>query len=379
MQKVLDHIAQGVGCFDAGRNLQVWNARYEEILQFPEGMLRTGLPIEEMTLFLAQRGDYGPGDPHEVAGRRIALLFDGRPKRIGIKVQDRKIYEVLTRPTGDGGVVITYTDVTEREQVLATLEDQRDELARVNRQKDLLLSVVAHDLRSPFNVLVSLSDLMVQLGDGLTRRKAQEYAAAINESASSAYALLENLLDWSRLEMDQATFLPVEVRLRTMVDDAIRPSLGAAGLKGVRIRNRTADWTVRADRHGLSTILRNLVNNAVKYSNAGGIVDIAAGFEGGDLMVIVSDNGVGMDAARIEGLFRDGGAGSRAGTGGESGTGLGFLLCRQFVERHGGTIHVDSREGRGTTVRFGIPQSASGDLTGHAHGTAVRPGLDQAC
>lgn len=359
MREVLEHIAQGVVKFDNSRRLEVWNSRYQEVLQFPQRFLRPGLPNRDMARFLAERGDFGDGDPDAIAAARLDLLWSGSARRLGITVKRQKVYEVLTEPTEDGGLVITYTDVTERERSHAKIAEQCAELQRLNQHKSILFSVVAHDLRSPFNLLLNAAELMSQLGDRLTPGMAVEYATAVGDAAGTVFGLLDNLLEWAQLEMNQTRGAPETLGLGAIVDDAIGTSAETARRKAMTVRNDITDLDITTDRHALGVVVRNLLGNAIKYSDPGGTVTIDARPDGGGGVELnVTDDGVGMTEIEVAALFRDGGVPSRSGTCRERGTGLGFLLCRQFVARLGGDIRVDSRPGRGTTVRVTLPGTA---------------------
>ena len=169
---VLENIIQGVVMFDAAQKLEVWNRHYQQILQFPEGYLKTGMSNYELALFLAEKGAFGPGDPDLLARERIKLIWGPSETRTSITIANDRAYEVLCKRTEAGGLVITYTDVTEREQALKELDD-------LNHQKDRFLMVVAHDLKSPFNGLLGYTDLLDENWEQLSEADARDYISMI--------------------------------------------------------------------------------------------------------------------------------------------------------------------------------------------------------
>jgi len=235
------------------------------------------------------------------------------------------------------------------------LEQRNKELEYLNKQKDRFFSIISHDLRTPFNGLVGISELMMQQGDRLSANERDMYAAAVHQSAKELLTLLENLLEWSRVQMNAVQFTPLETSLKHIVEAAFRIVRRAAVQKSVRLVNCVDDQRVRVDAEMMTCVLRNLIANAVKFSTAGGQVIVTAQLANGCSEVTVSDTGVGMPPSLVGRLFKLDEKVSMPGTDGETGTGLGLLLCKELVEKHGGRITVDSREGEGTAFRFTIP------------------------
>ena len=233
------------------------------------------------------------------------------------------------------------------------------ELDTLNRQKSLLFSIIAHDLRNPFQALLGLSEV---LGKAVVARDAasiERRANGIHEAASQAYALLESLFSWASLQMDTLAVTVTDVDLDAMAAEVMQGASEAAADKGLTLVARCDGLAVRGQRDMLATVLRNLVSNAVKFTLPGGTITVAGRAEGGEVEVSVADTGVGMPPGKVEDLFRLDRRTTTNGTAGERGSGLGLLLCRDLVERQGSVLIVSSALDRGTTFRFRLPVSVA--------------------
>jgi PAS domain S-box-containing protein len=354
LHDVLTNVIQGVVMFDNTRKLVVWNDQFREILGFPERFLFVGQPNWNLAYYLAEQGSFGEGDPVRLTTERLNLLWSGEIQRSEIVVNET-IYDVLSCPTPGAGLVVTYTNITEAKEAQARIEAQRDALESLNQQKTKLFSIIAHDLKSPFTSLLGLSEMMTKMGDQLSPDQFMDYAETINESGQRLFGLLENLLEWARSQMDQITFEPTPQNVEVLVQQNIELLHEVAQEKGVELASEVPPLTVQVDQHMAEAVLRNLLSNAIKFTAESGSVTVSARGNGAWVEVAVSDDGVGMAADQVENLFRLDRLQSTRGTGGEAGTGLGLLLCKDFVERYGGTIAVDSAPGQGSTFRVRLP------------------------
>ncbi len=358
LNDVLTNVIQGVVMFDNTRHLVVWNDHFRQILGFPEELLRVGMDNRELSLFLAREGVYGEGDPERLSSERLELLWNGEVGRSEVTVNDM-IYDVLSCPTPSGGLVVTYTNITEAKEAQARIEAQRDTLETLNLQKTRLFSVIAHDLKSPFTSLLGLSEMMTKMGDRLTPEQFMEFADTINKSGQRLFGLLENLLEWARSQMDQITFEPKPQNLDDLVRQNIELLHEVAEKKGIALSSEVPPLTVHVDQHMADAVLRNLLSNAIKFTPESGNVTVSARGNGAWVELAVADNGVGMAVEQVDSLFRLDQPQSTRGTEGEAGTGLGLLLCKDFIERHGGRIAVDSTPGQGSTFRVRLPAAKS--------------------
>ncbi len=233
---------------------------------------------------------------------------------------------------------------------------QNEQLLKLNAEKDKFFSIIAHDLRSPFTGFLGLTQLMAEDLKAMSLDDIQGIAVNMRDSATNIYRLLENLLEWSRMEQGLIPFHPVEIELLGLVHESTLMILEAARVKGIEIQYSIAEeLQVVTDRNILKTILRNLLSNAVKFTPRGGQILITAkAAAGNSVEVCVRDSGIGMNAELAGKLFRIDASTGREGTEGESSTGLGLILCKEFVEKHGGSIRAESEEGKGSSFYFTI-------------------------
>ncbi len=234
------------------------------------------------------------------------------------------------------------------------METRSEELERLNQVKDKFFSIISHDLRSPINALAGLLDL---LDKGAV--KPEELSKHIHELKSRfnhTRTLLNNLLDWTLLQMDKLNLQPTRIDLRKMADENIQ-LLGAIPSKQITLHNNIpADTIAFADSNTVNLVLRNLMTNALKFTKDGGDVSIGAEDQGSEWLISVTDNGVGMNDDVLKILFDKTAPYTTRGTANEKGTGLGLILCKEFVEKNGGRIFVESREGKGSKFLFTLPK-----------------------
>jgi PAS domain S-box-containing protein len=256
-------------------------------------------------------------------------------------------------------VVLNVRDITERKNAEQALKESEARLAELNATKDRLFSIIGHDLRGPFNSIVGFSDLLLNQIEEKDFEGIERYARIIRDSSHRAMDLLTNLLEWSRAQSGKIEFNPEYVELVTVIDEIIALLNDSAQQKSITIsRNLPHHLPVLADKDMIHTILRNLVSNGIKFSNSGGNIIINAEQVDDQLTVSVADDGVGISEEFLDKLFHIEKSHSTMGTLKEKGTGLGLLLCKDFVEKHGGRIWAESTEGEGSIFYFTIPNNA---------------------
>lgn len=221
--------------------------------------------------------------------------------------------------------------------------------------KDRFISVLAHDLKSPFNALLGFSELLAENFDDYSKEESGFYANRLYATAKFTYSLLEELLLWARLQSDQFPFSPERLHLNELCKNLIDDYTLLAEEKGITLSSETEDLYVKADEFMLKTILRNLLGNAIKFTREGGIINLKAVKDGNNVIVSVSDSGIGMSPEEISKLFDISRVHSKLGTANEKGTGLGLMLCRDLVGRNGGDLWVESAAGVGSVFRFSVP------------------------
>ncbi len=258
--------------------------------------------------------------------------------------------------TGDilwHGIII---DITERVHADAKIKQKNEELLMLNTDKDRLMSILAHDLKSPFNAILGFLDLLTENIRKYDMDKIEKQLSIINTSAQSVHNLLDHILIWTRSQAGKIPFEPTKLNLTKICNGVIDVLEQAAKAKNVTINHiENGDISIYADIEMVETILRNLVSNAIKFSHSGGKINLFAEQVGSETHITVFDNGVGISSEVQMNLFVSLELHSTRGTANESGTGLGLTICKDFVEKHGGRIWVESEEGKGSSFTFTIP------------------------
>lgn len=243
------------------------------------------------------------------------------------------------------------------------IESQKKELEQLNTTKDKLFSVIGHDLRNPLSNIIGFSELLVKHSHDYSPEKIERFANYIYSTSLQTHTLLESLLEWSRHQRKHTKYDPQIYQLKEQVSAIIDFLNQSAKNKQIELTTKIAkDIRVKADANMLNTILRNLINNAIKFTEPGGEIKISAKVQDQQIEISVADTGVGMTKKEIEGLFNLETSESKLGTAQEKGTGLGLLLCYEFVKQHKGDIWVDSKPGKGSRFTFTIPGHQQDEL-----------------
>jgi signal transduction histidine kinase/ligand-binding sensor domain-containing protein len=231
-----------------------------------------------------------------------------------------------------------------------------DELNELNSSKDKFFSIIAHDLKNPFNTIIGFSEILkeeIRSGDP---ERNLEYASLINTSAVQTLRLLENLLDWANSQTGKILFKPEPINLSGLLNEELGMLNDMAARKSIELKSSISDkLLIQADKNMIKTILRNLISNAIKFTHKNGIVEVNAIISDRNAEISVSDNGIGMTKETMARIFRIDASPSTRGTENEKGTGLGLFLCKEFIEKHGGKIFVESESGKGSIFRFTLP------------------------
>jgi signal transduction histidine kinase len=231
-----------------------------------------------------------------------------------------------------------------------------EELKKANVSKDRFISVLAHDLKSPFNTLLGFSELLTENFNDLDNATKEQYVDQIHSLAQVTYQLLEELLMWAMVQSGQFPFKPKKLNLTDLCKQLVSDHELIAGKKSITISmDVQKEVFVMADEMMLKTILRNLIVNAIKFTRSYGSISIGFLTFDRKAIVSVSDTGVGISPADRDKLFDMTYVHSKSGTANEKGTGLGLLLCKDMVVKHGGEIWVESVLGFGSTFSFSIP------------------------
>jgi two-component system sensor histidine kinase/response regulator len=247
-------------------------------------------------------------------------------------------------------------DITDRKKTEQDLKESESRLRELNITKDKFFSIIAHDLKSPFSSIIGLSELLVDQVGKNDYKGISEYANMIQTSSWRAMDLLTNLMEWSRSQTGRMVFNPININLAELIEETSALLQESANQKNITISmNLPAGLTVFADKSMINTILRNLISNAIKYTNPGGKIDILAVKGEKEMTVKVSDDGIGIKEDDLGKLFLIEASRSTRGTSDEEGTGLGLILCKEFVSKHGGKIWAESVYGQGSMFAFTNP------------------------
>ncbi len=266
-------------------------------------------------------------------------------------------YEARMVVSGIDEVITVVRDITERKRAEEEILLKNAQLVKLNVEKDKFFSIIAHDLRGPLSGLKGLAEILADDSQNITSKKKKELTLRLNQSARNIFTLLENLLEWSQMQRGHIVFKPQMLDLKEVLDECIQIINDSARKKAIEIAVEIAvEQKIFADANMLKTIIRNLVSNAVKFTPKDGKVTISVD-KGIDntIFLAVRDTGIGMNNGMLENLFTLGVEYQRPGTEGERSTGLGLLLCKDFIEKHGGKIWVESQEGKGSVFSFSLP------------------------
>lgn len=247
-------------------------------------------------------------------------------------------------------------DVTERKIAEMQLQKYSQELRELNATKDKFFSIIAHDLKSPFSSITGLSEMLKNEARHLDISTIEQYAGIINYTSNNTYLLLENLLEWALVQQSRIEFRPGPIVVNQIVKDIFELMAEKVANKKIATSNLIPEkLIITGDENMIKTIFRNLISNALKFTPANGVITVSAELSDYQIEFSVKDSGMGISRENIEKLFNIGTTYTQRGTENEKGTGLGLLLCKEFVEKHGGKIRVESKLGSGSEFKFTLP------------------------
>lgn len=243
------------------------------------------------------------------------------------------------------------------------IADYNKDLQQLNSSKDKFFSIISHDLKSPINSFLGFINLLASNIDVYSKEEIHSMALEIKQYADNLFKLIENLLDWARIQMKRVEFQPQKYLLQTLVVPNVEFSYSSASMKKIQITNLVSDNIyVFVDKNMLNTILRNLLSNAIKFTHENGEITITSEDFAENVEISISDTGVGMTEKEIKNLFRIDVSRSKLGTAKEGGTGLGLILCKEMIEKNNGEIWVKSTPGEGSRFTFSLPRAFSLDM-----------------
>lgn len=311
-----------------------------------------------------------PQDEKSIFNSFIATVFNSHVKQtceIKVMNKDKRVFHVLLEGLElddmlgiDQKCQVALIDLTEYKKAEDSLKDSSEKLKVLNSTKDKFFSIIAHDLRSPFQSLLSSSELLATETESLSQEEIILFSKGLNDNLKNLYELLKNLLNWSLLQRNMLEYKPEDVDLFGLVDKKMEMLKQSALMKNISITNNIDEGTlVFADVNMVRSVFQNLLINAIKFTQSEGQVIVSAKEKGGFVEVCVQDSGMGIEPEKSSELFNFNTIYTTQGTDGEKGTGLGLPLCKEFVERNGGKIWVESEIGKGSRFTFTLPKSNS--------------------
>jgi signal transduction histidine kinase len=242
------------------------------------------------------------------------------------------------------------------EEQAKVLNQQKEQLQQLNSTKDKFFSIIAHDLRSPFQSLMGISDMLLEELTENNNEEQRFYVKTIHDSSHQLYSLVENLLSWSRTQRDKMTFEPVEINISDVIENILILLKPNFTQKNISLEKQLIpEIKVYADRNMIELVIRNLITNALKFTPENGRIRISITKKYQDIEIEINDNGIGISQEDQARLFRIDTNFSTKGTMGEGGTGLGLIICKEFVEKNNGRLWVISNPGEGSSFFFTIP------------------------
>lgn len=274
--------------------------------------------------------------------------------------------ESLTVRGGETRIISTkktrFLDADNKKYLVGVIHDitegkkTENSLKELIATKDKLFSIIAHDLRSPFNSIIGFSELLIENSNDILLEDSEQYIKIINSAAKNTLILLDNLLNWAKSQTGQLSFNPEKILFSEVVQEIITLSKSIAKSKNITLEySCVANLEVFVDVNMLNTVIRNLISNAIKFTNVGGYIKVSAELKQDQVEITISDNGIGINKEKCNELFSITSNTTTLGTADENGSGLGLVLCKEFIQKNNGDIWVESEENKGSNFIFTLP------------------------
>jgi len=353
LQSTLDNVIQGISLFDSNLDALVLNKRFQELLGFPDELMKPHTNLAEFFRFNAERGEYGEGDVEEQVRERIELAKKFEPHRFRRERPDGSVIEVVGLPFEAGGFVTTYEDVTVQVNAERSIQ-------QASQAKSDFLAKMSHELRTPLNSIIGLSEMLHEDAAEDNDEHYEEPLRRILGSGQHLLAVINDILDLSKIEAGKVEMSFEKTCLSQLVDQihsTVKP-LAERNDNKLSIELGNAPKYIKTDPLRLRQILLNLLGNAVKFTESGEIKLLLSSCqeEGAEqVLFIIEDDGLGIPADRLDDLFSEFSQVPSGRTRSQDGTGLGLAICKKTVEMMGGTIGAESQEDVGSWFWFKLP------------------------
>lgn len=282
-------------------------------------------------------------------------------QKLKIKTDSRKVFllAIITFFVAISSILFLYLYITKR-STNKLLLDKNKEISNINKQKDKFFSIIAHDLRGPFSGFIGMTELLAEEIDHMEKEDIQFAAVNLRSSSYNLNRLLNNLLEWSKMEQGLIPFTPKKYNLLEIITECITTQQDVINKKKALIETSIdKSLEIYADHHLINSIIRNVLSNAIKFTPKEGTIKINAKEDNNHTLISIADNGIGMDNKILENLFQIDVKSNRKGTDDEPSSGLGLILCKEFIEKHGGKIWVESEMNKGSVFHLSFPRAVA--------------------
>jgi signal transduction histidine kinase/CheY-like chemotaxis protein len=393
LESTLDNMSQGVAVVDRGLRLVGWNRRYLELMNYPDGTVHLGQPIEDLFRINARRGLLGPGDPDEEVRKRIEHLKGGTAYRYERKWLEGKVLEIQGNPMAGGGYVTTFSDIThfkdiekelqeinetleqrvqqrtrELSQAINEVEEARQAAETANRSKTRFLAAASHDLLQPMNAARLFVSILRQQTGGKKSERAQ-LVKRVDRSLTAAEELLSALLDISKLDSGMYEPEPEAIHVAELFEQLRRRFKALAANRNLQLRVRSCKRHIYSDRNLLYRILQNFLANAIRYTEKGGVM-LGCQLRDDSLRISVWDTGVGIDEEELQVVFQEFQRLDYAERLDDKGLGLGLAICDRITRMLDYEMDVRSRPGRGSRFSIMVPLASQESIERQARPSA---------
>jgi signal transduction histidine kinase len=358
LQTALANMSQGLCMYDGELRLIMCNRRYLELFGLSAEVVKPGISIRQLMDISVKQGNYRPEEAEPIIADRLAIARSREERVLHQRLLSGRVIEIMHRPMPTGGSIVTFTDITDHENVTAALRAAKEQAELANRTKSEFLANMSHELRTPLNAIIGFSQIMTQQMFGpLGSPRYREYAGDVLSSSQHLLQIINDILDMAKIEAGRLELHEGPLDLSQLFDDCLRLVRERAATAGIRLVQDLTEGMPQlfADERLVKQILLNLLSNAVKFTPRAGTVILRAQIEAdGACLISVVDTGIGIAADDIPKVLQPFGQVDGTYARAHGGTGLGLSIVRALVELHGGTFRLESAPGKGTIagVRF---------------------------
>lgn len=376
---ILEALKDQLGPFFENQFLIETSTTGEEALEIYDELIEDGYEVPVVIsdyLMPNMRGDEFLIKIHDKNPNILKILLTGHANLDGIAnaINNANLYRYIPKPWDRDDLILTVREAIrsflqeleirqkniELQEINDNLEklvtERTADLEKANATKDKFFSIIAHDLKNSFNGLLGYSNILLTDFDTFADEEKIKMISAIKQVSENTYKLLQNLLDWARVQTGLISYYPEELMLTVLLQDEIGVQKRLAEQKNISMDLQTDDSIkIYADQNMVSTVIRNLLSNAVKYTKSGGNIQVKLIKEDQMAVISVKDSGIGMSPENVAKLFKVNETYKTYGTNLEEGTGLGLILCKEFIEKNHGTIQVESQVDVGTEILLRLP------------------------